>query len=400
MGRKPFIFVIILVAGALLASTVDWRFWKRWYTMPDDPGEWPASYYQPTTSVFGVHKDFFPIADVSDRAISTAALTEAAAWAEAHNSTALLVVHRGRLQLERYWQGVGPDALFSGRAMTRSLLSPLVGIALANGDIQSLDDPIGMYLDDWRDDARGQITIRQLLLNISGLENPPLAGDPDPFAKNARLSLGSDFRAAALSFDLEHPPGQFFAISNANGQLLGAVLEAATGISYETYLQERLWGVVAGSKAELYMDRAKGMPAVYCCFRATPRDWMRLGVVLLNDGEIGVDQLWPKGWLDEMTQGSEANPNYGYQIWVGNPPGKVRPYTQGSDFGVTHGEPIAAERVYFLEGGGFRTLWILPDHDLVILRLGYATPEWQTSSLPNLILSGLQAGGEPLMEQP
>lgn len=398
MSRGSIFAVITLLLAVVAASIVDWRFWQRWYTMPDDPGEWPASYYQPTVPVFGIHKDFFPVAEEGSRAVSPAALAAAEAWAEAHNSTALLVLHRGKIQLERYWQGVAPDALFSGRAMTRTLLAPLVGIALADGDIKSLDDPVASYLQEWRGDARGQITLRQLLLNISGLENPPLAGDPDPFAKNARLSLGSDFRAAALSFELEYTPGEFFAISNANAQLLGAVLEAATGIPYETYLQQKLWGLVAGQEARLYVDRPGGMPAVYCCFRATPRDWLRLGSALLNDGRLGSEQLWPAGWIDEMTQGSAANPNYGFQIWVGNPPGQLRAYIQGSEFGVTHGDPIAAERVYFLEGGGGRSLWLLPDQDLVILRLGYFTPEWQTSSLPNLILSGLPTLSQPASE--
>ena len=391
MRRAPVILVITLVVAGLGASIVDWRFWQRWYSIPDDPGEWPASYYQPTVQVLGERRGFFPAAKAGEETISTAALEAAAAWAEAHNSAALLVLHRGTVQLERYWQGIAADSLFSGRAMTRSVLALLVGIALGEGDIQSLDDPVQQYLPAWRGDVRGQITLRQLLWNVSGLENPPLAGDPDPFAKNARLSLGSDFPAAALSFEMEHEPGEFFALSNANAQLLGAVLEAATGTAYEAYFQQKLWGPMAASHGELYMDRPRGTPAVYCCFRATPRDWMRLGVALLNDGQVDGRQLWPKGWISEMTRGSVANPNYGFQVWVGNPPGQLRPYIQGTEFGVPHGDPIAAEQFYFLEGGGYRTLWVLPDQDLVILRLGYVTPDWQTSRLPNLILAGLQS---------
>jgi CubicO group peptidase (beta-lactamase class C family) len=400
MRRAALVVVITLLVAGLGASVVDWRFWQRWYTIPDDAGEWPASYYQPTVQIVGDSRGFFPVVKAGDETISTNALEAAATWAEAHNSAALLVLHRGTIQLERYWQGIADDSLFSGRAMTRSLLAVLVGIALEEGDIQSLDDPIEQYLPVWRGDRRGKITLRQLLWNVSGLENPPLAGDPDPFAKNARLSLGSDFNAAAASFEMEHEPGEFFALSNANAQLLGAALEAATGTAYETYFQQKLWGPIAASEAELYMDRPGGTPAVYCCFRATPRDWMRLGVALLNDGQVGANQLWPKGWIAEMTHGSAANPNYGYQVWVGNPPGQFRAYIQGSDFGVPHGDPIAAERVYFLEGGGGRTLWLLPDQDLVILRLGYFSPEWQTSSLPNLILSGLHAPNQNVLEQP
>lgn len=393
MARRRLIYAVgvVLIAAAVLSSTIDWRFWYRWYTLPDDPGEWPASYYKPVAVVPGDPKAFLPAADSGRRSIDKDALEAAAKWAEEHNSAALLVLHNATVQLERYWQGIGPDSLFSGRAMTRSLIPPLIAHALADGAIKSLDDRVGLYLAEWEDDPRGQITIRQLLSNISGLENPALGGDPNPFNKNARLSLGSDFRAAALDFQLAHPPGTFFALSNANAQLLGAILESATGENYETFLDTRLWAPLGAGPATLYFDRPGGMPAVYCCFRATPRDWLRFGYALLKDGQIDGRALWPAGWVKQMTTPSAVNPNYGYQVWVGNPAGPLRPYIQDGDRGAPHGEPVAAEHVFFLEGGGYRTMYILPDQQLVILRLGYFHPDWQTSTLPNLILRGLAA---------
>ena len=256
--RRIAVLIGAAAAIAVLAAVlfVDWRFWYRWYTLPEDPGEWPASYYQPVAEVPGSPGEFFPAADAAELTIDAGALQAAADWAEKHNSVALLVLHRGVIQLERYWQDIGPDSLFTGRAMTRSLLAPLVAIAMREGAIESLDDPVGRYLPDWRDDARGGITVRQLLRNLSGLENPPLAGDPDPYSKNARVSLSSDFRAAALDFDLENAPGEFFAFSNANAQLVGAVLESATGEAYEDYLDSRLWSPLGAGPAQLYMDRA------------------------------------------------------------------------------------------------------------------------------------------------
>jgi len=380
----------LVVAAVVVAASVDWRFWYRWYTLPDDPGEWPASYYQPAVAIPGDPSPFFPIASAGERSLDDAALNAAADWAEAHNSAALLVLHEGIVQLERYWQDIGSDSLFTGRAMTRSLIPPLIANAIEDGAIESVDDPVGRYVPEWRDDPRGEITLRQLLWNVSGLENPPLAGDPDPDNKNSRVSLSSDFRAAALDFGLENEPGTFFALSNANAQLLGVVLEAATGQQYESYLNQRLWAPMGAGSAELYFDRPGGMPADYCCFRATPRDWLRYGHALLMDGRVNGKQLWPRGWVAEMTQPSPVYQNYGYQIWVGNPAGPVRPYMQGNPQGAPHGEPIAADGVFFLEGGGYRTMYILPEQELVILRLGYYDPDWKTSALPNLILHGVR----------
>lgn len=380
----------LIVAAALSIIFTDWRFWYRWHTLPEDAGEWPASYYKPTATLRGAPGPFFPVAKAEYSSIDVSALSAASTWAEEHNSAALLVLHRGVLQFEQYWQGIESESLFTGRAMTRSLIPPLLAIAIQEGAIAGVDDPVGLYLEEWANDVRGEITLRQLLHNLSGLENAPLAGDPDPNNKNSRLALGGDFRAAALNFDLENTPGKFFALANTNAQILGAVIESATGEDYEKYLDSRLWSRLGAGEASLYMDSAGGMPAVYCCFRATARDWLRYGAALLNDGQVGETQLWPRGWVAQMTQGSEHYSLYGYQIWTGNPPpGGERMYVEGWDFMAPHGEGIRAKDAFYLEGGGFRTMYVLPHQELVILRLGYYDEDWNTSMLPNLILEGL-----------
>ncbi len=384
------VIAAIVVLGAV-AVTIDWRFWYRWHTIPQDPGEWPASYYKPVFEVQGDPAPFFSVAEEGERTISEEALANAADWAEAHNSVALLVLHRGVLQLERYWQGITADSPFTGRAMTRSLIPPLFAIAMDEGAIANLDEPVGRYLPEWRDDPRGQTSIRNYLYNLSGLENPALAGDPDPNNVNTRLTIGGDFRKLALAFKLENEPGDFFALSNANAQVLGAVLESATGEGYEDYLNSRLWAPLGAGPAFLFADRRGGMPSVYCCFRATPRDWLRYGAALLNDGQVGEKQLWPRGWVTEMTTPSPAYPLYGYQIWVGNPePGSQRIYVQDGDMTAPHGEGIRADGVFYLEGGGYRTMYILPEQEIVILRLGYFDANWNTSALPNFILDGIK----------
>jgi len=394
MNKNKLLLAVIAAALILgtIAVAIDWRFWYRWHTIPEDAGEWPDSYYQPVLEVPGDRQAFFPVAADGEHTISPTALEAAAAWAEAHNSAALLILHRGVVQLERYWQGIESDSLFTGRAMTRSLIPPLLAIAREEGAIDSLDDPVGKYLPEWRDDPRGSITIKQFLYNLSGLENPALAGDPDPDNKSSRLALGSNARKAALAFDLENTPGQYFALSNANAQILAAVLESATGEDYESYFNSRLWAPIGAGPAFFFMDTKDGMPASYCCFRATPRDWLRYGAALLNDGRVGETQVWPSGWVEEMTTPSDYYALYAYQIWVGNPePGKGRIYSENMDLIAPHGEGIHAERFFYLEGGGYRMMYVLPEQELVILRLGYYDADFDTSALPNFILGGMAA---------
>jgi CubicO group peptidase (beta-lactamase class C family) len=130
-----------------------------------------------------------------------------------------------------------------------------IGLALADGRLDSLDAPVSRYLKEWEDEARGRITLRQLLEETSGLED---GGDVDHLlhrspwgnlrelpefatAKGVRMLLGNDFASSALRFQLRHEPGGFYGASPANVQLAAVILERATHSPYEKYLDERLW---------------------------------------------------------------------------------------------------------------------------------------------------------------
>lgn len=409
--RRRFLLVLtvlalVVVSGAIGVGMADWPFLQRSWRLAalPDSGEWPDSFYQPAVRIGGAAAALVPPADPATPSIEPAALTAAAAWAEANNSVALLVTHREKLVLERYWQGMKPDRLFSGRAMSRSLAGMLAGFAVLNGKL-SLDDRLDKYLTEWAREPRGAITLRQLLQNVSGLEEVPLnaaaapagaglvdrwlAGTRNYFGKNARLSLGSDFAHTALSFRVAHEAGFRFALSNANAQLAGVILERALEDDYERLIDKLLWTPLAAGPAEFYMDRVNGMPAVYCCMRATARGFLRLGMLLANDGVIDGTRILPKGWVAEMARGSQANPLYGLQVWAGKARAGVREYQQGSGQGVRHGEDYAADDVIWMEGGGGRTVWAIPSQQLVIVRLGRASKDWDASVLPNLLLRGL-----------
>lgn len=398
------ITLLLVFATGVGIVAADWPYFKRVIALPSDPGEWPESFYQPITVIEGGGGAFFPTAAAGERTISAAALEAAATWAGEHNSVALLVLHRGRIQLERYWQGMDAQQLFSGRAMSRSLVGLAYGDAVASGAI-GLDDPAGKFLEEWRHDPRGRITIRELLQATSGLEEVALNAVDTPAgasvferwktkiesltSKNARLSLGTDFAKVALSFDLEHEPGARFAFANSNPQILGVILERALHVDYAGWVQERIWKPIGAGRAEFYMDRANGMPAVYCCFRANPHDWLRLGALLIDDGVYLGRQVLPPGWVAELARTSKANPLYGLQVWSGKAPSGLREYLPGTGFGVQHGEAFVADDTIWMEGGGGRTVWAIPSRELVIVRLGRQSKGWDGSVLPNTLVGGI-----------
>ncbi|HEX7417930.1 MAG TPA: serine hydrolase [Steroidobacteraceae bacterium] len=406
--RRFFIVVtlvlLLAVSGVIGVLAADWPFYKRLFNLPYGAAELPDSFYQPVVAIEGAPAQFFPEAAPDQRSIGEQTLQDATNWAAANGTLALLVLHRGHVQLERYWQGMSGDTLYSGGAMSRSLLGFAFGFARADGAIRSLDEPLETWLDEWQGESRGKITLRDLLHNLSGLEEmalPPVGESPRAamlqrvlarvkplYSKDTRLLLDEDFAHAALAFNLVHEPGTRFAVSDANAQLLGVILERATHTDYERYIDAKLWRPLGAGRAEFYMDRANGMPAVYCCFRATPRDWLRLGTLFLNDGTLGGRRVLPRGWIHELTTTSRVNPLYGMQVWAGKAPAGLRESIPGSHQGVLHGEPYLANEVMWMEGGG-RTIWAIPSEELVIVRLGPATRDWDGSFLPNTILRGL-----------
>ena len=156
--------------------------------------------------------------------------------------------------------------------VARPLAAMAIGVALAEGRIAGLDEPVARYLPEWDDEPRGRITLRQLLEETSGLET---GGDTrgllyrspwrDPetlpaFAtsRGVRMLLGNDFESSALGFQLEHEPGGFYNLSPANTQLAAVIIERATGEPYETFVDRKLWRPVGGGRRRAAARPARG----------------------------------------------------------------------------------------------------------------------------------------------
>lgn len=415
--------LVLLVLAAALAGTIaaDWPYLARVLAttrlassaeraLSEWPvAEWPESLPAPVAVLDGAGDRAWPWTgnDATDApaGIEPAALAAATRWAEANDTRALLVMHRGRLVLERYWGGQSAHTPFAGEAMSRVLVALAYGAAVDRG-LLALDDPAARHLDEWRDDPRGAITLRQLLQDVSGLaetDGPPVVPGPDAGLgtrlaalprlwadRNLRLALGNDFAANALAFPLRHQPGTHFAFSAVNPQLLGVILERASGEPLVRWLQREVWAPLGAERAELRLDRVSGMPATFCCLRATPRDWLRIGALLADDGAFGGRQVLPRGWVAQLAAGSNVNPRRGLQVWSGRATRGLREYQPGSGRGVRHGADFRADDVIWIEGAGGRGVWAVPSQRLVVVRLGTDAPGWDGSELLNTLLAGLQ----------
>jgi len=360
-------------------------FW-RVTSAPKDVFEPDPYFYWPEAKVAGAPKPFFRAA--SRGAVPAAVLEEMAGWAEARQSNALIVVHKGRVLLERYWNGTTAETILNGRAITRSMPPMMLGFAVADGKL-SLDDPLGKYLTEWAGDRRGDVTVRQLAQHVSGLEVAPAMGMRILGNKDLCLAYCGDVVRAALAFDYERPPGERFEVAQENMQLLSIVIERAMGVPFQQLMSERVWTKIGAADATFQFDRPGGVARTMCCMRATARDYTRLGVMVAQDGMWDGRHVLPPGWVKTMATPSRVNPNFGMGLWRGAPFVKLRTYFEGQPGVIPQSEPYLADDVVMMEGGGFRVIHMVPSEELVIFRHGPGVPDWDGAYLVNTALRAM-----------
>jgi CubicO group peptidase (beta-lactamase class C family) len=278
-------------------------------------------------------------------------------YLEASGTTAFLVVHDDKLLYERYFNDYDQRSVNTSFSMAKSFASSLVGLAIDEGYIKSVDEPITNYLPELlkKDKRFKSITIRHLLTMSSGIKYEEGATLPwSEAADDTKTYYATDLRELALNCQIEGKPGQYFEYNNYNPLLVGMILERATGMHVARYLQEKLWkpmGMEADgswsldSKKDSFEKMESGV-------NARARDFARFGMLFAKEGNWRGKQLISQVWVEESTRpDTSADPSQDYQYfwWVNTPNGKNHFSAQGN-----YGQYI----------------YVAPKKDLVIVRLG------------------------------
>ena len=217
-------------------------------------------------------------------------------------TTAFVVLHRGEIVHESYPGAfAGPRTRMQLFSVSKSVTSMLVGIALADGDIGSVKDRITDYRPDFAGTAYAETTLAELLDMTSGVGDAEVWDVPDSGIRRFERAVvgGGDVAAVIRSAPRTAAPGERFNYSTFDAQILGWVLEAATGKSLATYAAERLWSHIgAEHDAYYWLTRARPRTAIGAgSFNATARDVARLGMLMANDGMAGGRQIVPRDWV-------------------------------------------------------------------------------------------------------
>jgi CubicO group peptidase (beta-lactamase class C family) len=276
-------------------------------------------------------------------------------------TTALLVVHRGRLVTERYADGVDASTTHAAWSLTKSVLHAAVGILVGQGAI-SLDTRIEHPC--WGpDDPRQAITVGDLLRMRDGLHwNEAYTDNGDSDVVAMLWGEGkADTAGYCASRPLAHPPGQHFAYSSGTSNLLSAAAACALGGQrdlMEAFLRHHLFDVVGMRSATPKFDAAGTWIASTYCFM-TPQDLARFGLLYLRDGIWAGQRILPDGWVDRgRTPQCDAYDNDG--AW-----------RHGEHWWALSADP----EVFFAHGFRSQVLMADPRRDTLVVRMGTSTPE-------------------------
>ncbi len=236
----------------------------------------------------------------------------------------LLVVKNGEVAFEQYALGNDEHTRWMSMSVVKSITATLVGVAIQDGHIDSLDDPLTRYLPQFTGSAYEDVTVRQLLRMASGVAWNETYTDP---ASDRRAMLEAQIAQQPgaildLMAGLERAaaPGTRWNYSTGETSVVGALVNAATGESVASYLSRKIWQPFGmETDASWWLDAPHGQEIGGSGLSATLRDYARFGLFMLNNGEIDGESILPPGWVQEATAwptiGGELV-DYGYMWWL------------------------------------------------------------------------------------
>jgi CubicO group peptidase (beta-lactamase class C family) len=263
------------------------------------------------------------------------------------------------LQYEKYFKGYDKQSIVPSFSMAKSVTSILIGCAIDEGFIKSVDEPITRYIPELVTNGFEKVTIKHLLQMTSGIAfNESYI---NPFGDAASFYYGRNLRKQITKMQLKHEPGKQFEYVSGNTQLLGLVLERAlNGKTVTQYLQDKLWTPLEMEyDASWSIDKKKnGLEKTFCCINARARDFAKIGRLYKNKGNWNGKQLVSQKWVEASTKLDTTDGSadyYQYQWWL--------PSKNGD---------------FMAEGILGQFIYVNPTKNLIIVRLGqnYGKANW------------------------
>lgn len=292
------------------------------------------------------------------------------AIASSNDSIAFLVVQGDTIVFERYFQGQTASAPSQAFSMSKSFTSALIGMAIDDGYMEGVDQPITDYVPELSPAGFDSVRLRDLLNMTSGssyMEND------DPFGEHVTLNFTNHLEREILTFSMERQPGTLFRYKTGDNALLGLALSRALGPETITdYAQRRMWTPLGMQDDGVWtIDHSRdGLEKTWCCLAASARDFAKLGRLYLDGGDWNGQRILSADWIEQSTGVGQVPQaawpqeytdigwwNYGYQWWLAS--------EEAGD--------------YFAFGKDGQFLYVNPVKDLIIVRLGWSMGDLSAS---------------------
>jgi CubicO group peptidase (beta-lactamase class C family) len=246
------------------------------------------------------------------------------AYMAGQRSAALLVVHDGKLRLERYGLGFDAAGRWTSFSVAKSFTSTLVGAALKDGLIRSLDDKVSQYIPEMKGSAYDDVSVRQLLTMTSGVKWNEDYADPNSDVARFNNHKPEDGVDALVSYMRKlpraEPAGTKWNYSTGETNLVGILLGRATKKPLADYLAQKIWQPAGMEQQATWLLSKTGQEISGCCIQASARDYARMGQFILDGARIGGQSIVPDGYLADATSKrvgiGQPGRGYGYQWWT------------------------------------------------------------------------------------
>jgi CubicO group peptidase (beta-lactamase class C family) len=250
--------------------------------------------------------------------------------------------------------------------MAKSITSLLIGVAIKEGKIKSVEQPVGDFIPAFKEGEKAKLRIVDVLTMSSGTDWDESYWNP--LSVTAELYFGTDANKTANSVNMIHAPGTLHSYKSGDTQLLGLILIKATGKTLSEYAAEKLWQPLGATHSALWsVDQANGKEKAYCCFNSNTRDFARIGKFMLDSGKIDgvpiIDSAYFKQSITpcgiEDAKGVKCD-YYGYQWWI---------------------DPEHPE-IFYARGILGQYIIVIPSKKTIIVRLAHKTDPLRVRTVP------------------
>ncbi|WP_034245139.1 serine hydrolase domain-containing protein [Aquimarina atlantica] len=266
-------------------------------------------------------------------------------------TVAFMIIKNDSIWYENYAEGFGIDSKTNSFSMAKSMVTGMLGKAIMEGYIKNLDQPVGDFLPEFSQGLAAKTTVGDLSSMSSGLNWTEHY--TSPFSITARAYYDPNIRDVMLGLDIVEEPGQKFEYLSGNTQLLGMVIEKATGKKLATYLSESFWKPLGMEHEAIWQldSEESGMEKAYCCIASNARDFARFGMLFKNKGMFAGEQILPVEFTELATKPRfEDGQMYGYGFWLSDHLDK---------------------RIFAMRGILGQYVICIPEDNIMIVRLGH-----------------------------